>query len=98
MKLTLDMPSDLVKLVKLRALQEGRTLRDFVADLLRRGLSTPSNPTADAAGPLVTKDKRTGLPIIHCKRRAAPHEELTPERVADSLLSQETDWHDAASR
>src|SRR5947199_369475 len=39
MKTILDLPDALVKQVKLRALQEGRKLKDAVADLLRNGQS-----------------------------------------------------------
>jgi hypothetical protein len=38
MKTTLDLPNDLVREVKLRAVNEGRNLKDVVADLIRRGL------------------------------------------------------------
>jgi plasmid stability protein len=97
MKTTLDLPDALVKRVKFRALQEGRKLKDTVADLLRKGLAAAPNPKPEAA-PVVTLDKQTGLPLIQCKQAASPQEELTAERVADILLAQETDWHHAAGR
>lgn len=37
-KTTIDLPSDLVREIKLRALNEGRKLKDTAADLLRCGL------------------------------------------------------------
>jgi plasmid stability protein len=40
MKTTLDLPDALVKQVKLRALRDGRKLKDAVADLLRQGLAS----------------------------------------------------------
>jgi hypothetical protein len=42
MKTTLDLPDDLVKEVKLRAVHEGAKLKDAVADLLRKGLAASS--------------------------------------------------------
>ena len=39
MKTTLDLPNDLVREIKLRAVDEGKELKDVVADLIRRGLS-----------------------------------------------------------
>jgi plasmid stability protein len=39
MKTTLDLPDDLVKEVKLRAIHEGKKLKNAVADLLRKGLA-----------------------------------------------------------
>jgi len=53
----------------------------------------PESPAA-----VITKDRKTGLPLIECKRNALPQEELTPERVADILLSQEVGWHVEAGR
>jgi hypothetical protein len=44
-------------------------------------------------GPVITKDKLTGMPLIQCKRAASSQEKLTPERVAEILLSQEVSWH-----
>ncbi len=38
MKTTLDLPDDLVREMKLRAVMQGRTLRDLAADFLRQGL------------------------------------------------------------
>lgn len=97
MKTTLDLPDDLLKQVKLRAVQQGRKLKDAVADLLRTGLAAiTTEPPAEI--PVITRDKRTGLPVIQCKHTASPHDEVTPQRVADILLAQETDWHHAAGR
>jgi plasmid stability protein len=89
MKTTLDLPDSLVKQVKLRALQEGRKLKDAVADLLRKGLGAGTNRRPDAQALAVTTDKKTGLPLIECRHAAAPEEELTPERVAEILLAQD---------
>ena len=98
MKTTLDLPDALVKQVKLRAVREGRKLKDAVADLLRKGLAVAANAESEAEGPVISKDKKTGLPLIECKHAAAPDEEMTPERVADILLAQEVEWHHDASR
>src|SRR5882724_7863117 len=39
MKTTLELPDELVKEIKLRAVHEGKKLKDVVADLLRKGLA-----------------------------------------------------------
>jgi len=98
MKTTLDLPDALVKQVKLRALRDGRKLKDAVADLLRKGLTSAVSSEADVSAPVVTKDKQTGLPLIQCRQAAPKQEELTPERIASILAAQESDWHHAASR
>jgi plasmid stability protein len=39
MKTTMELPDDLVKEIKLRAVREGKKLKDAVAELLRKGLA-----------------------------------------------------------
>ena len=96
MKTTLDLPDALVRQVKIRAVRQGRKLKEAVADLLRKGLA--ADDEAEAELPVIAKDKKTGLPVIVCNQAAAPEDEMTPERVADILLAQEVEWHRAASR
>ena len=54
-------------------------------------LTIPEEPKVQA--PRITRDKKTGLPLIECEQAAAPQDEMTPERVADILLAQEVEWH-----
>lgn len=64
MKTTLDLPDELVREMKLRALMQGRTLRDLAADFLRQGLGMrASRPAPPALGSRVEIDA-DGLPII----------------------------------
>ena len=98
MKTTLDLPDALVKQVKLRALQDGRKLKDAVADLLRKGLQVAQNTEHNPLAPIITTDKITGLPLIECKQPATSQEELLPERMAEILLAQEAGWNHAAGR
>jgi hypothetical protein len=97
MKTTLDLPDALVKQVKLRALHDGRKLKDAVADLLRKGLAVAADARSDSPVSRVTKDRKTDLPLVRCKHPASAGEELTPERVANLLLAQEAgcQHHDA---
>jgi plasmid stability protein len=62
MKTTIDLPDDLVRAVKLRALQEGRKLKEAVAALLRQGLA--SSPATPMVPPRISTDAATGLPTI----------------------------------
>jgi plasmid stability protein len=62
MKTTLDLPDDLVRAVKLRALRQGRKLKEAVAELLRQGLA--SSPAAPTPRPTISTDAETGLPTI----------------------------------
>ena len=67
MKTTLDLPDDLVRAMKLRALLQGRTLRDLVADFLRQGLgmAAPQTTQSPAPGSMV-ETAPNGLPTIRC--------------------------------
>jgi hypothetical protein len=67
MKTTIDLPDDLVREVKLRALMQGRTLRDVVADYIRQGLSTPTSSSPPQRPPegSVVRIGANGLPVIY---------------------------------
>jgi plasmid stability protein len=83
MKTTLELPDELMRAVKIRAVRKNRRLKDEVADLLRRGLSEKGT-----ASPL---RRRVKLPLVQCARRARAGEEMTPERVAAVLLAEESE-------
>jgi len=91
MKTTLDLPDDLMRAVKIRAVQENRRLKHTVADLLRRGL-------AEQRGAPAAPRRRVKLPLVECAHEARPGEEMTPERVAEVLLDEEAGVRRAALR
>ena len=91
MKTTLDLPDDLVRAVKIRAVEENRKLKDVIADLLRRGLSQKRGVPAVAR-------QRLKLPLVECAHEALPEEEMTPERVAEVLLAEEAGAHRGSLR
>ena len=80
-KTTLELPDDLLRELKLRAVQEDRRLKDVVEEALRRYLDRRPAPT--------TGDHRVSLPLVHCEP-ADPALEVTPERAAALLLAEET--------
>jgi hypothetical protein len=82
MKTTLDLPDELMRAVKMRAVDSDRRLKEVVADLLRRGLSQE----ADSAR---VEPRRVELPLVRCAQPAAPDSEMTPERVARVLSDEE---------
>ncbi len=94
MKTTLDLPSDLVREIKVKAVHEGRKLKDAMADLLRAGLAARA---AKAEGKSKLH-KKTRLPLVKCRHAATPATEMTPQRVADVLNAQEASWHAETSR
>jgi hypothetical protein len=68
-------------------------LKDAVADLRRKGLDAAKEQEGAEAKAVVATDKKTGLPLIVCKHAAMEAEEVTRERVAEILASQEPEWH-----
>ena len=93
MKTTLDLPDSLVTEVKLRALRDKRKLKDTLADLLRKGLSSPDVREEQLQRAIVEIDTETGLPVIRVAHAAPPGQELTPQRIFEVLLAQEVEWY-----
>ena len=91
MKTTLDLPDDLVRAVKIRAVEENKKLKDVIADLLRSGL-------AQGYGQKPAVRRRLKLPLVECAHEATSGEEMTPERVAEALLEEEARSHRDALR
>ena len=72
MKTTLELPDELVREAKLRAVTQGRALKDLIAEFIRQGLgmSGPETPRLPAQGSLVQIGPG-GLPVVHCRADAA---------------------------
>jgi hypothetical protein len=90
MKTTLDLPDDLVREIKIRAVKQNRKLKDAIADLLRGLADQDTEPK--------TVWHRVKLPLVRCEHAARPDEEMTPERVADALLAEESEIDRGPSR
>jgi len=91
MKTTIDLPDDLVRQLKLRALTDRRKLKDLAAELLRNGLSRRPQTRAPRE-PVVVKNKKTGLPMIQVPRSPSKKPQPTPDQIAQFLLDQEVHW------
>ena len=81
MKTTLDLPDEIVREMKLRAVVQGRTLKELVADLLRQGLGMGQRTPLERppAGSMV-EIGANGLPVIRC-RADAPASHMTVEAL-----------------
>ena len=68
MKTTLDLPDDLVRQMKIRAVNEGRPLKRLVAELLRHSLNAPTLSGHIGLMPesqqIVLNER--GFPVINC--------------------------------
>lgn len=82
MKTTVELPDELIREVKVRAAQEGRRLKDVMAEVVRRGLADPPAPDQ-------TVRRRVRLPLVRCAHPATPDDEMTPDRTAEILLTAE---------
>lgn len=91
MKTTLDLPDDLMRAIKIRAVKENRKLKDAIAYLLKRGLAREPGVPAKVR-------KRVKLPLVRCIHQASPGEEMTAERAAKVLLEEEAKAHRAPLR
>jgi hypothetical protein len=87
MKTTFDLPPDLVRAVKLRAVHEGRKLKDVAADLLKRGLAGPESPAKPQPAKPKIEIQANGLPVVRCIADAPAKRMSAVELLA---LEQET--------
>ncbi len=70
MKTTFDLPPELVRALKLRAVHEGRKLKDVAADLLKRGLAGPESPAKHQSVRPKIEIQANGLPVVRCSAEA----------------------------
>jgi len=91
MKTTLNLPDALVRRLELRAVRDRRKVNDVAAEILRAALAPRARRRSEKPA-VVIKDRKTGLPVIQCRRAAPRGRELTPDRVAEILASQEAGW------
>ena len=96
MKTTIDLPDDLVRRLKIRAVRDGRKMKDLAADYLKKGLESTERKKGREAPAVVVRDRKTGLPVILC-RRTPKKNELTPDDIANILIEQEAEWVREAS-
>ena len=88
MKTTLDLPEELVREMKLRAVMQRRTVKALAAELLSQalGLAPAAQPaTRSVIGRVEIGDR--GLPVIRC-RPEAPGLGLNPKQLLE--LEQDT--------
>lgn len=85
MKTTMELPDDLMREIKMRAVRAGRKLKDEIAELLQLGLRRAD--AAELAEPTIVFDDR-GFPVMGGGKQPKNHT-LTPEKISEILLEQE---------
>jgi len=84
MKTTVELPEELLREIKLRAVMENRRIKDVVAEALKRGLSRAPEASVEVS-------RRVRLPLVECAHPAQAENEMTPERTSEILLAEEAD-------
>ncbi|MFZ4774133.1 MAG: hypothetical protein ACOYM3_02140 [Terrimicrobiaceae bacterium] len=79
MKTTMDLPDELIREVKLRAVVQRRTVKDLVAEFLRQGLGMETIGQKPLSSHLVEIGEN-GLPVFRCQLNA-PAARMTPEEL-----------------
>ena len=88
MKTTLDLPSDLVREMKLRAVNEGRKFKDVAEEVFRKGLAQKENASKGAMS------HRIALPLFHCSPDAPASRMHTKELLGLEQESQIIEDHE----
>lgn len=80
MKTTIDLPDNLVRAVKVRDAQQGRTVHELVAAYIQSGLNAPTQPTITTHDlPIIPADARAALaPMSRDEIVALEYHALTP--------------------
>jgi len=79
MKTTIELPDDLMQRIKIRAAEEGRSMKDLLTEALN-DLFRHSKKVKK-----VRILSPSEMPIIKGGHKARPGEEVTPERIAEVL-------------
>ncbi|MEB3305708.1 MAG: hypothetical protein VKL58_05780 [Cyanobacteriota bacterium] len=90
MKTTLDLPDHLMRQVKQRALQQGRPIKELVADYIRQGLHGVATLPMAAKREVLEVDTE-GLPLFRPDPRLSrdPMDVTTALRLEQDTLMQE---------
>lgn len=91
MKTTIDLPEEIVREMKLRAVKEGRKFREVAAEVFRRGLA--ARPGGRGAG----ARRRVALPIVAAPQGAAKLS-LNGEEVCRLEMDAEMESYEASLR
>jgi plasmid stability protein len=95
MKVTYDLPEELVRELKVRAAQQGRTVKDVVAEMLHGVLYGEDRKLPDCATAAIIEHDANGFPYFKCGTDA-PAVKMTLEELL--ALEEQADEEDALQR
>ncbi len=99
MKTTLELPDELIREAKLRAVMQGRTLKDLIGEFIRQGLGmAPRQLVESPAFNARVITGEAGLPVIRCRAdaqatRTGTVDLLALEQQAQIMEDQQHVWH-----
>lgn len=94
MKTTIDLPEELVRRLKIRAVQQGKPFKRLVAELLSQSLNanlSAAVPPATTASEEIVLNER-GFPVLRCGENAPARRMTAQELIAlekEVLLEEE---------
>jgi hypothetical protein len=71
MRTTIDIPDDLHRVLTSLANHNRSSLGRIAAELIQRGLAVPAN---ESRGPVLSVDRKTGLPLLQTSRPITPED------------------------
>ena len=85
MRTTLDLPDSLFREVKTRAVQQGVTLKDLLAQYIQAGMNAPASAAAQAPRPSIPLPyfRKTDGPVIPARTNAELYAILEKEDIAN---------------
>lgn len=89
MKTTLDLPDELLREVKLRAVLQGRTVKDLVTEFLRQGLGMVPPEKARTRKSSMVIIGKNGIPSVRCSENAPASRMSVEELLALEQESQQ---------
>ncbi len=71
MKTTIDLPDELLRQVKICAAEDGRKLKDLLAEIIERGLESLRQPATRARAPKPIRARGASLTIVEIESAIA---------------------------
>ncbi len=94
MRTTVDLPDELLRLVKARAALNGILLKDLIALYVKQGLKEGILPSTDVT---VSPRHRSPLPLIAKASRGIPIPALSHEEIARIEVEEDQARHDRSA-
>src|ERR1041384_22458 len=89
MKTTVELPDNLLRQIKLRAVRSGKKLKETIAELLQTGLAASASTTTSAQRPVIKFHPESGFPYFEGPSDAPALRMTAAELIAIEKQTQE---------